>query len=1318
VKSRLFIVILTLLFANFVSANQDIRIISSDQSGFTFEYSPNYFEIRKDLVDGIEYLSIPFDGAMGYSDDLVGKIFLMHRNIQIGVPSEFGNTLQVISTQHKIVKGKIAPIRGDKNLNSNEIVAAQKSFQNQELVSFGEFGYSRDFPLQSILISPIQYNVETDEIKLFSKIVVRVSFGKVVNNSKTVKNEILKNVVPNFEIAKNWGKNDAVLQKSNPSSVKMDGTWYRFKATSEGIYKISRTELASLGIDASTVDPRTIKIFNNGGFSLNESVQTSTPYGMTENAILVEGEEDGVFNQNDYILFYGRANDFWDYNVSSTKIERNHHPFSKNNYYWISFGGENGKRMISEPSVNTSSAIEQTTSVAFLSLDNDKINLGRSGRDYWGDEFNTTTKSHTYINTLESRSETGTVSYYYRFANASKNSQLLTVSENGTTLATQTLGGFGANDYYWGVASLKNAFFTGTLPEDRSALKFEVSITSSEVKAYIDYLEIEYLRDLKVLMDEVILFNNQNRSEVKYKLNNFSNSDVLVFDITEFANVKSISSPNISGGDVNFTVNEGDGYKSKYIVLTSSKFKSISGIEKVEIPTSIVSGEGAEYIIITDKKFSSEAERLASYRKNDAPNKLSTKVVYVDEILNEFSCGMMDPTAIRNFLKYGYENWQTKPFYVLLFGDGDYDYFNAEGYSKNFVPTYQIKESLNELYSYPMDDFYGRIVGNDSVADLAMGRLNIQTTTDAQNVVDKIIAYELPDNGMWKNTITLVADDRETTDGLEANLHTPQSERLVAEKVPGFMETTKIYLAAYSTIITGFGRRKPEVNEAIINAVNQGTLILNYIGHGNPDVWAHESVFERTSSIPSLKNDKLFFLTAATCDFGRFDDPTVQSSTEELLLAESRGMIGGFSAARVVYSHANEAINLELYSHLLSNSLEYMSEATVGEAFYLTKMKMYAPNDEKFHLFCDPAIRLNVPKNPASIVKVNNSELTSNIQLKALSQVSIEGTVNNYDGTTNSSINGEAIITVYDSEIVKKLPELGTAIGAQMVVPGGVIFRGRTSVVNGKFSTKFTVPQDILYENRNGKITAYITENNNDGIGFTENVIIGGTDSTANNDGNGPEIEITFDNAESASASLVNQDFTIVLNLQDETGLNTTGTGIGHKLKGIIDDNSSNEIDFTNYFVGDLDAEGKSGQVNYKITNYDIGEHKIDVTAWDVYNNPSQQISYFTVVNSEDVVLTDVVNYPNPFSNNTTFLFQHNISSAIDVKIKIYTIAGRLIKNIENFNVLDKYVKIDWNGKDEDGSQIANGTYLYKVIIKSIDGKNSQNVIGKLSIIH
>ena len=289
-------------------------------------------------------------------------------------------------------------------------------------------------------------------------------------------------------------------------------------------------------------------------------------------------------------------------------------------------------------------------------------------------------------------------------------------------------------------------------------------------------------------------------------------------------------------------------------------------------------------------------------------------------------------------------------------------------------------------------------------------------------------------------------------------------------------------------------------------------------------------------------------------------------------------------------------------------------------------------------------------------------------------------------------------------------------INYNMIEQGGVIYRGRVSVNNGEFLTSFTVPKDISYENKNGKIVAYFFNDEIDGIGFTNNIIVGGTDSSKVNDGKGPEIEILYDD-ESESSYLVNPNFKLRVKLHDETGLNTTGTGIGHKLEAVLNEDEQNSIDLTNYFVGDLNSGGKSGEVNYNFSALSSGDYKIKVNAWDVYNNFASQENYFTVVDSDNLVIREVYNYPNPFSNNTYFTFQHNLDSPLNIKIKIYTIAGRVIKEIESLNVEDKFVKIEWNGRDEDNNKIGNGTYLYKIIAESADGKYKENILGKMAVI-
>jgi hypothetical protein len=425
------------------------------------------------------------------------------------------------------------------------------------------------------------------------------------------------------------------------------------------------------------------------------------------------------------------------------------------------------------------------------------------------------------------------------------------------------------------------------------------------------------------------------------------------------------------------------------------------------------------------------------------------------------------------------------------------------------------------------------------------------------------------------------------------------------------------------------------------------------------------------------------------------------------------GAIAAFSAARVVFSDQNAAINDSLYSNLFNNRDANNLPIRLGLAYLIAKQHRTNENDEKFHFFGDPAVRLAEPLMIAKIDSVNGKPLQSPIQVNALASVKIKGSVR-IPNNSIAQFNGNAVISFYDSERTQFFKEMDYTITLQ----GGLIYRGLVTVTNGLFQTEFVVPKDISYENKNGKIVSYISNNTTDGVGYTTNVIVGGTNPNAVNDGKGPAISIYFDNLSSESSYLVNPEFTLLAKLYDATGLNTTGTGIGHKLEGILNNNDTNPIDFTNSFIGDLNSGGKSGLIKYKFTEMAPGDYKIKVKAWDVFNNFSSQEASFSVVSSDKgIVIRDVYNYPNPFSASTTFTFMHNITSAINIKIKIYTIAGRLVKQIEQTNILDKFVRVDWDGRDEDQNQIANGTYLYKLIVESVDGVYKDNILGKLAVI-
>lgn len=1317
-KSKISIMVLVISF--FVFPKDAIRVLSSNSRSILIEFSLSNLDAKERIINNQKFYDIYFDG---YSNQPVswGEPAVPEYILNVGVPDELGNTIEILNTMYTDIDGRITPLpkpQRDGKLDSYKYEVNKNYYQykpSDELVTFGEFGTVRDVKVQTVRVLPVKFHPGTGKIRLYTKIIFRINFAPHQTYPNQVTDELAKGSIINYQIAKKWTNKSKRLQKINVvNSVLSSGIWYRFEAPEEGMYKITRDMLSSYGIDP-TVDPRTIKIYNNGGKMLPENVLAPRPVDMVENAIWVIGEDDGKFDDNDYILFYGRGNDFWDCDTVSGSIKRYFNLYSNENYYWITSGGSPGKRIQDKPSLNTTPDYVQTSTYAFADWDVDKINIGQSGRIFIGDAFSQAITSRIYMNTLDFRKEGTPIVYKFRFVNASENSFLFKLYESSNQIFTQNFSGYGSSQYIAGLEYIRTVTYNATLPGNRSVLKFEITPSAVNSVGYLDYFEITYQKELKPANNSLLFFGIDSTGVVEYHLSNFPNTNIKIFDVTNYADVRYITNHILlSGGECRFQVSENQGHVSKYLGIGNDDYKTPSN--PVQISNSNIHGitQGAKFIIITHEDFKEAAERLKTYRENEAQVKISTIVVDVHQIFNEFSCGMLDVSAIRDFLKYAYENWQVKPEYVLFFGSGNYDYKNIEGYNTNYVPTFQSYESLALLDSYTSDDFFAEI-DDDNKIDFANGRIPCKTPEEANLIVDKIIRYETESQkGLWRNRITLVADDGYTSDRYEGAEHTRPSEALANSTIPKSFDINKIYMAAYPIELTGSGKRMPAVNRAIIDAINQGTLIMNYIGHGSPELWAHEVVFEKSITIPQLNNKNYFFLIAATCSFGYFDIPNFQSGAEAMLFLEDAGLIASLTSARLALSIRNHSFVQQFLSDLFTSERDTLNLIIpIGKVLFDTKQGYTQINDRRYFLFGDPTMRLKIPQYSGEIDSINGQTLNTNVQLKALSTVKVDGFVKNAKGNIWDDFNGEGLLSVYDSEGRDSLEQ----IAYNVVVPGGLIFRGRVSIINGRFSATFVVPKDISYENKNGKVQLYFLGDNEDGISFTNNVIVGGTDTTAVNDGSGPEIEIYFDDTSYQNSYLVNSGSELIVKLSDESGINTTGTGVGHRLEGILNDKESEPIDFTKYFTGDLDAGGKTGQINYTLEALDDGDYKLDVKAWDIFNNFSTETSYFTIVSDDGLVIRDVFNYPNPFASSTTFTFQQNMNSIIDVEVKIYTIAGRLIKSLKKDNVREKFVTVDWDGRDEDGNQIANGTYLYKLKVKTVDGQYTKSVLSKLAVI-
>jgi hypothetical protein len=1195
-------------------AQEGIKIISSDYRSLVVEYTPR-IDTSSVIIDFQKFFKLNLSGAVNYPES-PGVPAVPSAIISIGVPSEFGNTIEILKSSFFELNGKVTPVAVSDIENGLPVFkyiidSNYYTPPKEEIVTFSAYGLLRDMPVQNLEINPVQFDPYTSRIKIYSNILFRINFSSQQQVSQNpVKDDFIENTVLNYSVSKDWIKRENRLSKSVFNSVLSTGKWYRFEAPEEGIYRINRNQLPSYGIDPNSVDPRTIKIYNNGGKPMKESTFAPVPMDLLENSILVVGEEDGKMDEGDYILFYGRGINFWEYDSLKRKQIRNANPYSKENFFWITSGGEPGKRMARKNSSDAAPGIIQTSTKAFKHLDEDKINLVRSGRVFLGDEFNESVKSRSYMNKLDFRVPGTPVNYEFRFINSDELPVNLRIEEQQSVIYNKIIPGTNAvfeRNYTTGNPLFDKGVFNGDLPENRSVLKFTFNASGFKSKGYLDIFEITYQSSLSALNDEIIFFAPDTNEVVEYHLNNFTGStDIAVFDVTDFFDVKLITNPlMVSLSEYHFRSAELLEGGAKYIALRESRFKS--PVNAVEIANSNVHAtEEAKYIIITHKNFIQQAQRLKDFRETQSRYPLKSVVVDVNEIFNEFGGGLRDVTAIRNFVKYAYDNWTIRPEYVLLLGDGDYDHRNIEGFGKNFVPAYHIHHedkdgfwrNVHHVFSYPSDDYFVRVSGDDLIIDLAVGRINNQTATDAERIVSKIIKYEAETGkGTWRNLITLLSDDAYSSQNFEGTMHVAPSEDIASVYIPSSFDIKKIYMSLFPIEHTSSGKRKPTVTKALIEAINEGTVLFNFIGHGSPSVWTHEVVFNKSSTLPLLKNDKFFFLVAATCDFGYFDNPSDQSGQELLILKENSGAIGGFSSSRPVYVNENAQLAFKFFETLLLSGRDSdQSPYSIGKVYMNIRKTKTAINDIKYHLFGDPALKLALPQYPAEISAVNGQPLNQPVQIKALERVNLEGVVKRDTFNIWEDYTGEAVLSVYDSYRRVLLNDVNFSVRLQ----GGLIFKGLVSVNNGRFAADFIVPKDISYEDRNGKIVLYFYNPGTDGITSTQNIFLNGTDTSTVNDGKGPVIDIFFDRPEFRSSYLVNPNSEIIVKLQDETGLNTTGTGVGHGLEGILNDRENEPIDFSSHFTGDKDAGGKSGEVRYRFSELNEGEYKILVKAWDV----------------------------------------------------------------------------------------------------------------------
>ncbi len=1085
------------------------------------------------------------------------------------------------------------------------------------------------------------------------------------------------------------------------NSVLNTGTWKKIRVDDTGIYKITYAKLKEWGIS----NPANVGIYGNGGALLPRKNSDYREDDLVENAILHYG---------DAVYFYAQGPVVWEYNYSRKMYLHEKHPYSDYSYYFITEKQDASKSIENTDLQPVEYDTEINQFVDYNYHEENNLNLISSGNKWLGEKFEYYSNpsqdfSFSFPNIDLSRE--GNI--YVALASRSTSSATFKVSCEGTDVGSRTISSITSGDNlgYFVREGIINTSITPV--DDDIDITIDYNNATSSI-GYLDYISINAYRNLEFDEDELLFrYVNPNQLEenLKFNIQTTLNSLVL-WDVTNPLIPLNVNT-SLSGNDLSFNYTTSNA-KEFVAFDTSGSFPAPELVGDVD-NQNLHGLENVDFVIVCYPEFEDEAIRLGEIHKEY--NGLTYCVATTDQVYNEFSSGKPDVTAIRSFVKMFYDragsDEDLKPKNLLLFGDGSFDNRPGSEYCK--VITFQSDNSIHQTNSYVSDDYFGLLDDDEGSGittekiDIGIGRFPVNTLEEAENAVDKTYRY-LYEQSMdsWKSQITFVGDDG------DSNIHMEDANKL-AEKVnllyPKF-DINKIYFDAYEKIQTSTNATYPDVVDKIEEIVNEGTLIFNYTGHGSPDVLSSERVVT-TDKIKTWQNyNKLPIFVTATCEFSRYDDHETSSAGEQVFTHDLGGGIALYSTTRIVYSSLNYIVNNSFYDNIFELN-EEGEPLTLGEIMKLTKHNSGSSvNKLNFSLLGDPAIQPLYPRYNVNTLTLNNVSVENEIDsLKALSHNVIQGEISDALGNVQTDFNGEIYISIFDKRTLMSTLDNTDQGVFQYEDYTTKVFSGKSEVVNGEFECEFIVPKDIRYNLDNGKISYYaFSDDNKEAFGAFDDVLVGGFSEEIEEDNEGPEIEVLVNNEDVKS---VGPTPVLYIDLYDESGINTTGNGIGHDITCVLDEDNSNPIILNSYFDPELNSY-KKGSITYQLDQLESGEHKVTIKAWDIYNNSSSVSASFKVDEEKAIVIDQSTVYPNPVTkgNVTYFYFEHDEpNSILNLTINIYTQNGQLISQQEESVVsLNNTISpIEWT------ADVNAGLYIYEIIINSETGRNGK-VTGKIIV--
>lgn len=1063
-------------------------------------------------------------------------------------------------------------------------------------------------------------------------------------------------------------KNQAVLRM---------GDIYKIAIQMSGPVKLTKSFFEKNGINISEIDPRNIQVWGQSSGMLPLQVGTERPDGLQQVALYQKGLDDGSFNGEDFIVFYGIG--AIDETLSDGLWEKHLNPYSSYNYYFIRLGNESAE--VVENENNSISGDEITLNSINIPIHHeiDKVNLlemqggnSGSGRIWYGEKINAgQSMDFSSLFNPYSLVPGGKIIVSSTFAGRHYSNTSYSITCNGITVEG-TAYSVNLNDNEDSFASIVKLSPEFQAKTDNSLV---VSYNgSSGAIGWLGYLNMNVECKLSTTTPsyQFSLPLNENGSNVLIKSTDLGllNNYIHLWNITDALNAHRIT-PIKKESTVEYVLDDIN-VNSKFLLFDENKISSdVLFLGKVP-SQNLHSISYADMLIITHPDFIEAAEKLAAHRKDF--NGYAVEVINVDEIYNEFSSGKPSPVAIRDFIKMVYDRSPLK--YVLLMGDASFDYRHIlEKYpDSDYVPMMQTLNSTNYLSSFGYDDFYALLdesEGADIYGDLdvSVGRIPAKTQEEAINVVNKIIHYEISEYalGDWRLRSIFISDD-----GAGFMKATNQMADRLQDSINPF-NPIKIILDAYIQKSYADGDRYPGAERVLNNSIFSGVLLVNYIGHGGPSGWAQERILTM-SDIKGWRNfNKLPLFITATCTFSAFDNPGYTSGGEALLLKENGGAIALYSTTRPVYDNYNRDLVRQVFDNIYiaaNKGSRQIGKIMLDAKNSLPQFSLITKNVRKFVLLGDPALSLAIPKFKVKATSINSLPIDEFVDtLSALEKVKIAGEVQNKYGEFLPDFNGILSISLYGKPITRKT--LGQESPRQVfefTQQQSILFKGKASILNGKFSFEFIVPKDISYEVGYGKFSFYAQSSAGmaDAMGLADSIKIGGISNNIIVDNTPPIIHLYLNDTTFRNGDYTNSDPTLIAFLQDkETGINVTGQSIGHDLIVYLDDDITTTVVLNNFYSSELDNP-HAGSLKYLLSNIFPGPHSLTMEAWDLSNNKGSATINFHVTEDDELVIMNVVSSPNPFHNTSKIIIKHNMAGKnLKIRLKVYDAAGKQVKTIE-----------------------------------------------------